>query len=75
MSRLVVCARAPGPTARGIRASRVRPVSKTDQSDQTDQRLENQEGFARSTGQKSATRRSKLTNGHHGRGLTGASTP
>ena len=73
MSRLIVCARAPGPTAREIRATRVPPVPKTDQTDQTDQHLENEGEFAPSPGQKPTTRRSKLTSGRHGGRLAVAS--
>ena len=73
MSRLIAFARRLGLVARKIRVNSGPHVSKTDQTAQTDRRVENQGKFAPPLGRKLTTRHSKLTSGPDHGGLTGAS--
>ena len=75
MSRLIAFARRLSPSARGIRVNSEPYVSKTDQTAQTDRRIENQGRFAPPLGRKLTTRHSKLTSGPDHGGLAGASAP
>ena len=61
--------------ARQIRVDSGPYASKTDQTAQTDRRVENQRKFAAPLGRKLTTRHSKLTSGPDHSGLVGASAP
>jgi hypothetical protein len=75
MSRPIAFALCPGPVARETRVHSGPYVSKTDQSDQTDRRVENQGKFAAPLGWKLTARHAKLTSRpHHGR-LAGVLVP
>jgi len=70
--RFVLCL---SPVAREIRVDSRPYVSKTDQTAQTDRRIENQGRFAPPLGRKLTTRHSKLTSRPDHGGLAGASAP
>jgi hypothetical protein len=63
------------PFARQVRVDPGPYVSKTDQTAQTDRRVENQGRFAPPLGRKLTTRHSKLTSSPDHGGLAGASAP
>jgi hypothetical protein len=73
MSRLIAFARRLSPSARGIRVNSGPYVSETDQTAQTDRRVENQRKFAAPLGRKQTPRHSELTSGPDHSGLVGAS--
>jgi hypothetical protein len=75
MSRPIGFARSLTPVAREIRVDSGPYVSKTDQTAQTDRRVENQRKFAPPLGRELTTRHSKLTTGSDHGGLAGASVP
>jgi hypothetical protein len=64
-----------GPAVREIHVDSGPYVSKTDQTAQTDRRVENQGKFAPPLGRKLTTRHSKLTSSPDNGGLAGASAP
>ena len=75
MSRLVAFARRLGLVARKIRVNSGPHVSKTDQTAQSDQRIEKHGRFAPLPGRKLTTPHSKLTSGPDQGGLPGSSVP
>jgi hypothetical protein len=75
MSRPIGFARCLTPVAREIRVDSGPYASETDQTAQTDLRVENQGKFGPSLGRKLTTRRSKLTSRADHGGLAGASVP
>ena len=75
MSRPIAFARRLSPIAREIRLNSGPYVSKTDQTAQTDQRIEKHGRFAPLPGRKLTTPHSKLTSGPDRGGLPGSSVP
>jgi hypothetical protein len=75
MSRPIAFARCLNSVAREIRVGSGPYVSKTDQTAQTDRRVENQGKFAPPLVRKLTTLHSKLTNRPDHHGLAGASVP
>jgi hypothetical protein len=63
------------PFARQVRVDPGLYVSKTDQTAQTDRRVENQRKFAPTLGRKLTTRHPNLTSGADRSGLMGSSSP
>lgn len=75
MSRLTALARRPGPPARAICVNPGPLDSKTDQTAQTDQRVETQGKFGASPGWKPTTPHLKLTSGSDHGDSPGTSAP
>ena len=75
MSRPIAFARRLSPIAREIHLNSGPHVSKTDQTAQTDQRIEKHGRFAPLPGRKLTTRRSELTSRPDQGGLPGSSMP